>query len=399
MYTDIPSSHGGTGFSCSFLTPPKDATPKETLAYIRGVLLDTGSSHGELFEAVHLLSDLFFTIGNIAPSHDLVPEKNQDIRLDSGVAISPIAAAMCTVEYNRTTQLIRGVKAAIDTRLSENDSKTVHILYAGTGPYATLLFTLLQLYADHEVQCTLLDIHDRSLQSVRAIATALDLTPYIRDILQCDATHYRHDPEDPFQILITETMAYALYKEPHVSIVLNLAPQMDEKGILIPERITIGGTLAHKKHVREQRHLHVENPDSFPHIPLGTIFTLDKMLACEHAHALDYARKDIPIALPAAEFTAPESIDEDYDLYYFTHIDVYGGHRINAFQSSLTHPVRAFEDQPLEAGEHVLFYYRLGSMPQIEAMRHAPLSPVSSKSISASMMQAHPFHTTQESQS
>lgn len=47
-------------------------------------------------------------------------------------------AVKCLKETLRSQKFIQGVKRAIEDRLNSNN-ENIHVLYAGTGPYVTLL--------------------------------------------------------------------------------------------------------------------------------------------------------------------------------------------------------------------------------------------------------------------
>lgn len=86
-----------------------------------------------------------------------------------------------------------------------------------------------------EARFTFLDIHQSSIDSVRRLVQHFGFGKC--DFVVADATTYRHPR--PIDLAIVEAMQAALSKEPQVAIVRNLAPQLAEGGIMIPQRVTV----------------------------------------------------------------------------------------------------------------------------------------------------------------
>ena len=61
----------------------------------------------------------------------------EDIHLANGKALGTSWAARCVDDIIRTKKFVAGVYQAVQKLLNEYPEKTVHILYAGTGPFAT----------------------------------------------------------------------------------------------------------------------------------------------------------------------------------------------------------------------------------------------------------------------
>ncbi len=163
--------------------------------------------------------------------------------LPSGRAIAPREAARCVREYARTAKFMQGAKAAVDAAIQRNPQSIVHVLYAGTGPFAPLLLPLAHHWSADQVQITLLDIHDWSLSSARKIAEALGVGSHIHAYVQADAATYQVDENQRPDVLISETMQQALRDETQVAITHNLVPQLRPNGILVPEKIVLYAAL------------------------------------------------------------------------------------------------------------------------------------------------------------
>lgn len=86
-------------------------------------------------QSVDVLYQVFSSITGVTINQ---LNRDKDIILPSGKAISTAAAAHCLLEMKRTAVFLRGIDKAISLKLSGATTKPVSILYAGTGPYGTL---------------------------------------------------------------------------------------------------------------------------------------------------------------------------------------------------------------------------------------------------------------------
>ncbi|CAM3604160.1 MULTISPECIES: hypothetical protein [Pseudoalteromonas] len=167
------------------------------------------------------------------------------VHTEYGVAISPVQAAKCSQEQLRSLVFMQGVKAAIEDKLSEGLSE-VRILYAGTGPYATLLLPLLALRPSLPIKATLLDIHPENVVAVKKLIDTFDVEHCIEQLVCYDALKWQGEEKCSFDIVISETMTALLKREPQVWIFKHLFPYLKEDGILIPESIALSATLNRK---------------------------------------------------------------------------------------------------------------------------------------------------------
>ena len=117
-------------------------------------------------------------------------EESDDLRasmLASGTAISPRDAARCLRDIARTTTFMRGLRAAVADATRRFPGQAIEVLYAGCGPFATLALSLIVERDPSEVQLTLVDVHERSLDAARRLYERLDALAYIRRFVHADA--------------------------------------------------------------------------------------------------------------------------------------------------------------------------------------------------------------------
>lgn len=107
-----------------------------------GVLLDPAGTADQLHAACAALYD---TWRNATPAARLaVDVAEDDLRLASGLALSPRLAAQCLLDGPRTAAFLRGTLAAISEALRRFPDEAIEIVYAGTGPFATLALPLFE---------------------------------------------------------------------------------------------------------------------------------------------------------------------------------------------------------------------------------------------------------------
>lgn len=166
-------------------------------------------------------------------------QTDTSITLPSGKAISPSSAAHCLLEMKRTAFFLRGIYRAIQQKL--NAKKAVNILYAGCGPYATLITPLLPFLVHSDVDIDLLDINEISLLSAHNVIDGLGLGNKVRSYYLEDAAVYKLQCD--YDIVISETLQSGLRNEPFVSIMKNIVSQLNTDSIFIPSRVVLSAAL------------------------------------------------------------------------------------------------------------------------------------------------------------
>ena len=345
-----------------------------TLTDIAKILLDQNSSEPKLHSALKQFSRICSDISNLEPDPSYTAWSD-DTFLSQGVAINPKAAAYCVKDFQRSVVFIRGVFAALQTLRSRTASATkTKVLYAGCGPFATLLLPLLPLLEPEEFDIFLLDIHQQSLDSVAKLIKALGLSDYKVSLVQADAFSYQHP--GLLDLIIVETMQKALEQEPQFAVTANLANQLSANGLFLPEEITIELALAH---LTEETELYrtegkVDNERLLragKRKPISTLMTLSAANANRLLNQTDGMDKRDLIGQPLPAIyldtvTIPDLKNlEHYQPLLFTRITVFGKHKLEDYQSSLTLPSRCVDLEPLEPGARYHASYVFGSYPKI----------------------------------
>ncbi|EHQ24926.1 SAM-dependent methyltransferase [Mucilaginibacter paludis] len=297
-------------------------------------------NYKDLYEAVHLLHNQYSAITRIYANSIT----DQDIFLESGKAISPQKAAHCLLDIERTRKFIKGIYQAILQLQHHYPSTRINILYAGTGPYATLVTPLTSLFTAEQISLFMLDINEVSLNAVSKLYKEFEIDYYVQKYIHADASTYLLDPEDHIHLIITETMQNALRKEPQVAIMNNLIPQLPDKGIFIPQEISVNAMLLN---MAQEQASFLEGGQKSQRKLIGNIYTVGQ-----------YVNQNHPVTLPVP------SVESHKTLALLTDITVYGDHKLDAYQSGLTLPYHlALLDDTTTA---VSFEYILNSNPHFK---------------------------------
>ena len=318
----------------------------DDLKRITQILLADESSYLEIRNACGSLLDFFYQVSEF---DEMKPVNLQHMQSHAGQAVSPVAAAICIRDFMRTRVFMRGLKEAISTKLLANPQKAVTVLYAGTGPFASLLIPLITLFGPTQLNMLLLDINPASITYLNKIIHYFNLEPYVMQVVETDAVTYRIPAQWKPDIILSETMMPSLKTEPQVSIVANLVGQCPQ-AILVPEMIEVSACLYNSNLNDEKRFIHLQT-----------------LLVFTKAEALKIAAEQQTgdAVFPVTGLEVQKLKQPNYSrLALHTSIRVFNEHFLNFKESSLTIPVFVYDMHSIKTWPAIFnIRYRIFPLP------------------------------------
>lgn len=336
-----------------------------TLSEIVNTVLDEASSPVALRRALDAFADQCSAVTGIYPDRTFDAWAG-DSMLDTGVAINPQAAAHCIVDYTRSAVFLRGIYAAITAQQQRFPDAPLELLYAGCGPFATLVLPLLAKLAPGTLNLTLLDYHASSLESAQHLLVHFGLENHTVDFVEADASCYVH-PRD-LHLVVAETMQKALEQEPQFAVTANLAPQLCKEGIFIPERIDVSLCLADLPAQRSQLQTTINSEaydEPAPRYAMGRLFSLSAASAQAYALSRSPDAGGVSTQIALSVVTVPEQAAPARCLpALFTRVCVFGGYCLNDYDAEITLPQPCHDLRQCQPGERYRVAYQLGSYPR-----------------------------------
>ena len=302
---------------------------------------------------------LFSCIGELVEFTDYCEQLNHNDHTNTsqGKACSSNVAAMCTAEYMRNLRFQQGILRAIEDRLKNN--RPVELLYAGSGPFGSLVIPVLLLLKPGQVRVTVIDIHQASLDRVKRLVDVLELNEFIVDYHCADAAQWQPEPRAKYDIIVSETMKAMLEEEPQLAVFLNLERFLKPSGTFIPEKISLQAWLVNSRTEYEQLFSNPVTPATPPK-HLSDLFSLDR------EKIIDIRDRGITEASNGS-FSMPDNVENYNLLHYQTIIDVYDDVILNKNQSSLTCPKVESLSSDMSSCS-ISFHYDMGAYPEFKIM-------------------------------
>lgn len=287
--------------------------------------------------------------------------QNNEALIKGGIALSSLGAADCVDDYLRTVFFIKGVYKALIQLSKDFPDRTINILYAGCGPYATLILPLLPLFDKERINVILLDINDSSLESVHTILSVIGLDDYQLQLVETDATTYTKPENFSIDLAISETMHYALTSEPQVAITRNIVSQLPAHGILIPQEIRID--LAYTffdhepslKNAKQEVKGHKEM-QPYPHnVFVDRLFTINKELFGSVIHNSK---------IESNFYDLPANFDNNPDICIFTELKIFDNIELKTAESYITNPYCVVSLYSINDYSGIQLVYDFSEMPK-----------------------------------
>ncbi len=301
---------------------------KQELAIIVKSIIESNTVNEQL-ESARQLS--FFYKKLIMHSHS----NDNETVVQGGVALSSSGAADCVDDYLRTISFIKGIYKALTKLLNDLTKKEINILYAGCGPYATLILPLLPLFDKGRVNAVLLDINASSLESVQNLIATIGLEGYNLQLIEANAITYKISEEFNVDLAISETMHYALTREPQVAISRNIVRQLPPHAIFIPQEIRID--LAYtffdyepylRNAINEVKGYKELQPYHYK-VFVDRLFTINK----EH-----FGRENHNSKIESAFYALPATFENYPDICLFTELTIFEDIELKTAESYITNP-------------------------------------------------------------
>ncbi|MBT8272057.1 MAG: hypothetical protein KJO25_08440, partial [Bacteroidia bacterium] len=257
----------------------------------------------------------------------------ENIYTSEGKAIATEWAIRCIDDIMRTKRFVKGTYAAIRDLQEQKEDKTLNLLYAGTGPFATLVLPLISFFSPKDIQFIFMEINPVSIAFLRETIKHFDVGPYVIDIIEADAAAIQFDQNYDVDIIVTECLQQALERESQVGITFNLLSQLPKDVVLIPQEIRLEPLLVNSelkyKHLTEADHTETFSK-TYP-----AVFTLNKEVVGNRLKTYGEKSMEFPVVHTNIETDDSRSFNE---IAVSTEIIIYRKDCLSMNESGLTIP-------------------------------------------------------------
>jgi hypothetical protein len=285
----------------------------------------------------------------------------EHIHTDQGRSVSTFAAAMCLKDYFRSRAFMLGLIESVHHQRVHHKGQPVRVLYAGTGPFATLVLPLCYLFRPEEVQITGVEINKESLDALQKLIHLFQIEPWFESLIHADLLEFQAPPSS-FDIILTETMREALRAESQVAITYHLFPLLKPLGQLLPEEITVDAVVfSHRKEAEMQKLDPKQSNLHLLQIRLDCIFRISR----QNCFPLPIPQTD-PLEFPPVPVQIPEAIPEHFNsLQLHTNVRVNKNHVLGYRMSGISMPV-IVSHLSQHPARSFTFQYKSGKNPGFE---------------------------------
>jgi len=322
------------------------------------ILNGKANAYGELFKTADELYKFLVKLTGIDPDEY---QNKKKLHLDSGDAIGSLWAAMCIKDLQRTKKFMDAIHHATTDVTQKISNRPVHILYTGTGPFATLILPLISTFTPEQVQFTLLEVNETSFEFLQRLIEHLQLQPYTRQIEKADATAWRVNPDEPVDIFICEALNIALTKEPQAAIFMNIVPQLSSQTVIIPSTINLQAALIDPVQRMKQKRNNEKNSDAV--YVLGNLFELNRETVLAHANGFKKSKGNYKFA-ETIVITPSDKAITHCEFCILTNITIYKGFELLFDESPLTMPLKLIDLQD-PSSVRIKCHYETGESPGI----------------------------------
>ncbi|MFH6942864.1 hypothetical protein [Flavobacterium sp. FlaQc-50] len=289
-----------------------------------------------------------------------ISESNETF-VKGGIALSSSGAADCVDDSLRTVFFIKGIYKALTKLSIDFPERSINVLYAGCGPYATLILPLLPLFSKEKINALLLDINAESISSVQQLVSVIGLEEYNIHLVETNAITYTKPVDFTIDLAISETMHYALTREPQVAIMRNITRQLASYAILIPEEISIDLAYTffdyepYLKYTIDGIKGYKEMQPYPDNVFVDRLFTINK----EHCGRENHNSK-----LESSFYDLPENFSNHPDIAIFTELKIFEDITLRTAESFITNPYCLVSMYNLRDYSKIQLVYDFSEIPQ-----------------------------------
>lgn len=286
---------------------------------------------------------------------------NNEIVVQGGIALSSSGAADCVDDYLRTIHFIKGIYKAINNLDALFSYRKINILYAGCGPYATLILPLLPLLNKERINAVLIDINKSSIESVQNIISKIGLEDYNLHTIETDATTYIIPKDFVVDLAVSETMHYALTREPQVAISRNIMKQIPENAIFIPQEIKINLAFTFFNYEPSLK-IDINGIKGYKNMQpyIYNVF-VDRLLTINKEHFLG---ENNDSKFETNYYSLPDNFSNHPDVCLFTEIKIFEDIELKTAESYITNPYCVVSMYGIKDYSEIQFVYDFSEIPK-----------------------------------